>query len=54
MNHRAAIPLLRTAREAWESESRWETYLAIVVGLAAIFLLAREAWRLKGLWTDKN
>lgn len=54
MNHRAAVPMLKTARTAWESESRAETYLAVVVGAAGLFVLAREAWRLKAVWADKN
>lgn len=54
MNHRTAVPLLKTARTAWESDSRWETYLAVVVGAVGVFLLAREAWRLRAVWTDKN
>lgn len=42
-----AVPLLKTARTAWESESRWETYLAVATAAAGVFLLAREAWQLK-------
>jgi len=54
VNHRAAVPLLKTARAAWESESRVETYVAVVVGAAGAFLLARELWRFRGIWSDKN
>lgn len=54
MNHRTAVPMLKTAQAAWQSESRAETYLAVVVGSAALFLLGREVWRLKAVWTDKN
>lgn len=54
MNHRTAVPMLKTARAAWESESRLQSYLAVVVASAGLFLLAREAWRLKAVWTDKN
>lgn len=54
MNHRTAIPLLKTAQAAWASESRLESYVAVVVGLAGVFLLAREAWRFKQVWSDKN
>jgi hypothetical protein len=54
VNHRAAVPLLKTARAAWESDSRMESYLAAVVGAAGLLLLAREAWRLRAVWSDKN
>ncbi|MFD1687638.1 hypothetical protein [Halobellus litoreus] len=54
MNHRAAVPMLKTARAAWESESRAESYLAVLVGAAGAFLLARELWRLRAVWTGKN
>jgi hypothetical protein len=46
--------MLKTALTAWKSESRAETYLAVVVGAAGAFLLAREVWRLKAVWSDKN
>lgn len=52
MNHRTAVPLLRTAQAAWESESRLETYLAVALGLAGVFLLVREAWRLRSIWSN--
>lgn len=54
MNHRAAVPMLKTAQAAWASESRAETYLAVVVGAVGLFLVAREAWRLWSVWTGKN
>lgn len=47
MNHRMAVPFLKVAKTAWESESRWETYLALAAGAVGAFLLAREAWQLK-------
>lgn len=47
MNHKMAVPLLKTAQTAWNSDSRWETYLAFATGAAGVFLLAREAWQLK-------
>ena len=52
MNHRAAVPLLKTAQAAWQSESRVETYLAVAVGLAGLFLLAREARSLWAVWNN--
>ena len=54
MNHRSAVPLLKTARAAWESESRWETYLALVFGVTGLFLIAREIKAMRAVWTDKN
>lgn len=54
MNHRAAVPLLKMARTAWESDSRWETYLAVIVGTVGLFIVAREVWQLKAVWSDKN
>lgn len=54
MNHRAAVPLLKTARAAWDSESRAETYLSLALGLAGLYLVAQEAWRLRAVWTGKN
>ena len=54
MNHRAAVPLLKTAQTAWKSDSRWESYLAVVVGAVGLFIVAREVWRLRAVWTDKN
>lgn len=47
MNHKMAVPFLKTAKAAWESESRAETYLAVAAGTVGVFLLAREAWQLK-------
>mgnify|MGYP006274549141 FL=1 len=54
MNHRAAVPLLKTARAAWESESRAETYLAAALGAAGAYLVAREVWRFRSVWLAKN
>jgi hypothetical protein len=42
-----AVPMLKTAKTAWDSDSQWETYLAVVAAAAGVFLLAREAWQLK-------
>ena len=47
MNPKMAVPFLKTAKVAWESDSRWETYLAVAAGTVGVFLLAREAWQLK-------
>mgnify|MGYP006277978637 CR=1 FL=1 len=47
MNHKMAVPFLKVARTAWESDSRWETYLAVGAGTIGAALLAREAWQLK-------
>lgn len=52
MNHRAAVPLLKTAKAAWSSESRLASVLAVVVGLAGVFLLGREVWRLRAVWSS--
>lgn len=54
MNHRAAVPLLKAAQTAWKSESRWETYLAVLAAGGAVFLVAREVWRLKAVWSEKD
>jgi hypothetical protein len=54
MNHRAAIPLLKTAQAAWQSESRMETYIAILAGVAGLFVVGREVWRFWTIWADKN
>lgn len=54
MNHRAAVPMLKTAQAAWQSESRVETYLAVVVGSVGLFLVGREVWRFWTIWADKN
>jgi hypothetical protein len=47
MNHKMAVPFLKTAQAAWKSDSRAETYLAVAAGFVGVFLLAREAWQLK-------
>lgn len=54
MNHKAAVPLLKTAQAAWQSESRAETYLAVLVGSVGLFLVARELWQFRAVWTGKN
>lgn len=54
MNHRAAVPLLKTAKAAWESDSRAETYLAVLFGSVGLLLVSREVWRLRAIWTENN
>lgn len=54
MNHRMAVPLLKAAQTAWKSDSRWETYLAVLAGLGGVFLLGRELWQLRAAWAEKN
>jgi hypothetical protein len=54
MDYRTAVPMLKTARTAWASESRAETYLAALVGAVGLFLVAREAWQFWTIWTGKD
>ena len=54
MDYRTAVPMLKTARSAWASESRAETYLAVLVGAVGLFLVAREVWQFRAIWTGKN
>jgi len=51
VNHRAAVPLLKTAQAAWGTDRRFESYIAVALGLAGAFLLAREAWLIKSAWS---
>jgi len=54
MDYRTAVPMLKTAQAAWASESRVETYLAVLVGSVGLFLVLREVWQFRAIWTDKN
>ena len=55
VNHRAAVPLLKTAQVAWGTDRQFESYVAVALGLAGVFLLVREAWLIRSAWsTGKN
>jgi len=54
MDYRAAVPMLKAARKAWESDSRMETYLAVLAGSAGLLLIGRELWQFRTLWTANN
>jgi hypothetical protein len=50
-----AVPLFKTAQAAWSTDRKFESYVALALGLAGAFLLVREAWLLKSAWsTGKN
>lgn len=54
IDHRAAVPALKAAQAAWKSDSRAGSYLAVLAGAVAVFLIAREVWRFWAIWTENN
>lgn len=54
IDYRAAVPALKTAQAAWKSDSRAESYLAVLAGSIGLFLIGREVWRFWAIWTENN
>ena len=54
IDYRAAVPALKTAKAAWQSESRVESYLAVLAGSVGLILIGRETWRFRAIWTENN